>query len=29
MTMQSKYDLSAAAEDMAEVLQLIRPCEAA
>lgn len=29
MTMQSKYDLSAAAEDMAEALQLIRPCEAA
>jgi len=29
MTMQSKYDLSAAAEDMADALQLIRPCEAA
>lgn len=29
MTMQSKYDLSAAAEDMAEALDLIRPCEAA
>ncbi|MCM5557263.1 HigA family addiction module antitoxin [Pleomorphomonas sp. JP5] len=29
MTMQSKYDLSAAAEDMAEALDRIRPCEAA
>lgn len=29
MTMQSKYDLSAAAEDMAEALARIRPCEAA
>lgn len=29
MTMQSKYDLSAAAEDMAEALDHIRPCEAA
>lgn len=29
MTLQSKYDLSAAAEDIAEVLDHIRPCEAA
>lgn len=29
MNLQSKYDLSAAAEEMAEALDHIRPCEAA
>ncbi|MBS1165752.1 MAG: plasmid maintenance system antidote protein [Proteobacteria bacterium] len=29
MNLQSKYDLSAAAEEMAEVLDRIRPCEMA
>lgn len=29
MTIQAKYDLSTAAEDMAEALARIRPCEAA